>query len=374
MDPERGAGGHRPRIGLVLGGGGVLGAAWMTGALPALQKRLPCAINDVELVVGTSAGSVVAAAVRCGVGVDEMVALNRGAATGVLEDVGLASVEDGPLPPMPRLRVGSPRLMRAILLAPHRVHPLVAASAWLPHGRGQHAALRSMVHTMHAHAHAPRRAAPQGSASPEGAASPHGSVPQESLPAWVSGQTWIVAVDYDSGERVIFGRPGAPEVRLPDAVAASCSIPGWYEPVVIDGRRYVDGGVRSATSLTVVARADIDEVYVLAPMASFETDRPRKAAERVERRLRRVITHTLLREVNALRSLGVRVTMITPGPEDLAVMGANLMDPRRRIEVLETSLRTSAAALASPGRGAYRADGGVPGDGDYPEDGQSKVA
>jgi NTE family protein len=194
------------------------------------------------------------------------------------------------------------------------------------------------------------------------------------LPAWVSGQTWIVAVDYDSGERVIFGRPGAPAARLPDAVAASCSIPGWYEPVVIDGRRYVDGGVRSATSLTAVAPADIDEVYVLAPMASFETDRPRKAAERVERRLRRVITHTLLREVNALRSLGVRVTMITPGPEDLAVMGANLMDPRHRIEVLETSLRTSAAALANPGRGAYRAGGGVPGDDHYPEDGQPKVA
>jgi len=332
----------------------------MTGALPALQKRLPCAINDVDLIVGTSAGSVVAAAVRCGLGVDEMVAYNRGAAAGVLADVGLAPVEEGPLPPLPRLRLGSPRLMGASLLTPHRVHPLVGASAWLPHGRGRHVALRSMVHTLHTHAH--RHAAVQE------------SVRQESMPHWVNGQTWIVAVDYDSGRRVIFGRDGAPRVRLADAVVASCSIPGWYEPVVIDGRRYVDGGVRSATSLGAVARAGVDEVYVLAPMASLKSDRPRNPLERAERRLRRLFTRALLRDVNTLRSLGVRVTVVTPGPEDLAVMGANLMDPRRRITVLETSLHTSAAALASPEHGDDLTGGGSPAAGGYPEDDEPKVA
>ena len=165
MDPERGTGGNRPRVGLVLGAGGVLGAAWMTGALPALQERLPCPISDVDLVVGTSAGSVVAAALRCGVGIDEMVAYQRGTPTGVLSDIGVAAVEEGPFPPVPRLRLGSLRLMRASLLTPHRVHPLVGASAWLPHGRGRHAALRSMVHTLHAHPH--RHSAPLGSEPPE---------------------------------------------------------------------------------------------------------------------------------------------------------------------------------------------------------------
>jgi NTE family protein len=58
----------------------------------------------------------------------------------------------------------------------------------------------------------------------------------------------------------------------------------------------------------------------------------------------------LLREVRALRAAGIGVTVLTPGPEDLGVMGANLMDPRRRREVLETSLRTSAAMLASARR------------------------
>jgi NTE family protein len=54
----------------------------------------------------------------------------------------------------------------------------------------------------------------------------------------------------------------------------------------------------------------------------------------------------LLREAWALRAAGIAVTVLTPGPEDLAVMGANLMDPRRRRAVLETSLRMSAATFA----------------------------
>jgi len=51
-----------------------------------------------------------------------------------------------------------------------------------------------------------------------------------------------------------------------------------------------------------------------------------------------------------LRAAGIAVTMLTPGPEDLAAMGANLMDPRRRRAVLETSLRTSAVTFAGTRR------------------------
>jgi NTE family protein len=186
-----------------------------------------------------------------------------------------------------------------------------------------------MVHALHSHAY--RHLTPRGAPAD-----------------WVGGgRTWIVAVDYDRGRRVFFGRPGAPRARLPDAVVASCSIPGWYEPAMIGGRRYIDGGVRSPTSLGALARAGVDEVFVLAPMASAEPGRtPRKPHERLERRLRALITMALLREVRALSSAGIKVTVLTPGPEDLAAMGVNLMDPRRRQAVLETSLITSAAALA----------------------------
>ena len=333
--------GSRPRIGLVLGAGGVVGAAWMTGALEAVQDRLPCPVGEVDVMVGTSAGSVLAAALRCGVSIDDLTALQRGEPVSLLPGPDPGELTDGPLPPLPHLRVGSPRLMLAAMLRPHRVHPWVGASAWVLRGRGQHTALRATVHALHEH-HRAASGRPPVALTAQHRAGEHGAGEH-----WVDGHTWIVAVDYDTGRRVVFGRPGAPQARLADAVVASCSIPGWYEPAVIDGRRYVDGGVRSPTSLGLLARAGVDEVYLLAPMASVQADRTRKPHERLERRLRQLITLAMLREVRMLQSTGIRVTVLTPGPEDLAVMGVNLMDPRRRTAVLETSLRTSAAALAA---------------------------
>ena len=165
----------------------------------------------------------------------------------------------------------------------------------------------------------------------------------EDAGSWADGRTWIVAMDYDTGQRVLFGHPGAPPASLADAVVASCSIPGWYEPARIGGRRYVDGGVRSATSLSVLAGTDVQEVYVLAPMASTEPDHPLQPHLRLERRVRQVFTGALLRQARALGARGKRVTVVTPGPRDLAVMGANLMDPRRRQAVLEASLLSSAS-------------------------------
>ena len=96
------------RVGLVLGAGGVVGAAWMTGALSAVQDRLPRAINDIDLIVGTSAGSVLAAALRCGVGLDEMIALQRGDEVRWLREAGVGDLDEGPLPPRPQWRAGRP--------------------------------------------------------------------------------------------------------------------------------------------------------------------------------------------------------------------------------------------------------------------------
>ena len=341
MGPERVPGGGRQQIrgpqaspaaarrrtGLVLGAGGVVGAAWMTGTLRVVQERLPEPVGDIDLIVGTSAGSVLAAALRCGVTLDQMTDMQRGDPVPALRNAGVRDLDEGPLPPRPQLRAGSPRLMLTTLLAPHTIHPGVGASAWLPRGRGRHEALRATVTALGEYQ----------------AQRTTGWSPQ----SWADGRTWIVAVDYATGRRVMFGREGAPRVPLADAVVASCSIPGWYEPAVIDGRRYVDGGVRSSTSLRSLARAGLDEVYVLAPMASVLADRPARPPERLERRLRRLITRTLLREAEVLRGAGTRVTVLTPGPEDLAAMGFNLMDPRRRQAVLDVSRRTSAATLAA---------------------------
>ena len=322
-----GADGNGIRRGLVLGAGGVLGLTWMIAALGALEAEEGFDARDVEVCIGTSAGSVLAALLGCGVGVDVALRHQQGIPAPADPDISWDYDRDsgGAVPPRPGFGIGSPRLLLEAARHPRRVPPMAAFSAALPRGRGTLLPLHRMVELV-----------------------------SEPLPGggWPAApSTWIVAMDYAAGTRTVFGRDGAPPATLADAVTASCAIPGWYVPVVIDGRPYVDGGTLSPTSLDLLVGAGLDEVYVLAPMASFAYDRPRAAMARAERRWRRLVSRRVLADAEVLRASGTAVTLLGPGPEDLQTIGANLMDPRRRQAVLATALRTSVEALR-------RGDGG----------------
>jgi len=314
------------RRGLVLGGGGVLGASWMIGALAALQDTYGWDPRDAEVLVGTSAGSVLAGLLGCGITVETLVNHQRGvpAPGDPAVDFDPDNASGGPLPPRPKMGIGSTALLAQAVRHPRRLPPLAILSGLAPQGRGQLDAVGALIEVA-------VEAGVEAGASDDGWA-PH--------PA-----TWIVTMDYDTGRRVPFGRAGAPPAQLRDAVMASCAIPGWYAPVTIDGRRYVDGGTCSPTSLDLLANRGLDEVVVLAPMVSFDFDEPPSLVGRVERRFRRAMTKRVLREAAKVRRHGTAVTILGPGREDLEAIGVNLMDPRRRLRVLDTSLRTSAAAL-----------------------------
>ena len=302
----------------MLGAGGVLGAAWTIGALDAVQEHLGWDPREAEVLVGTSAGSVLVSSLACGVGVDALRNHQRGVVEAGDPEIDFDPDRDsgGSLPPLPRPFVGSPRGALNAALHPWRTTPMMALSTVLPQGRGSIEPVGQLVDAF----------------VPAGAWAPHP-------------QAWVVAMDYDSGRRTVFGRDGGPEAGLRDAVMASCSIPGWYAPVRIGRRRYVDGGACSPTSLDLLARLGLDEVVVLSPMTSLDYDRPGGVAARIERRFRRLVTRRLLGEVRKVSAAGTRVTLLGPGAQDLAGIGANMMDPRRRRQVLETSLRTSRSAL-----------------------------
>lgn len=309
-----------PRRGLVLGAGGVLGAAWMIGALKAVSDAYDWDPREAEVIVGTSAGSVLTGLLGSGIGVESLVNHQRGVlAPGDPQiDFDHERASGGSLPPRPHLRIGSTALLARAARNPRKVPPLAFLSGLAPRGRGQLDAVGELI----------------SAANPESDWAPH--------PA-----TWIVTMDYDSGRRTPFGRPGSPPAKLAQAVMASCAIPGWYAPVVINGRRYVDGGTCSPTSIDLLGGLGLDEVIVLAPMISFDYDEPPTLVGRLERRFRRSMTKRVLHETGKVRRHGTTVTILGPGAEDLAVIGVNLMDSRRRAAVFETSLRTSAAVLAS---------------------------
>ena len=308
------------RRGVVLGAGGVLGAAWTIGALAALQEHHEWDPREAEVLLGTSAGSVLAAFLGCGTGVDVLLDHQRGIVNAEAPDISYDPDRDsgGGRPPLPRLGIGSARGAFRTATRPWKVTPMGALATVLPQGRGSLDPIGSLVDAV----------------CPAGDWAGHP-------------RTWVVAMEYDTGRRVTFGRAGAPAAGLRDAVMASCAIPAWYAPVRIGGRRYVDGGTCSPTSLDLLAALELDEVVVLSPMTSLEYDRPGTVVGRLERRFRRAVTKRVLREAAKVSATGTKVTLLGPGAEDLVGIGINMMDPTRREQVLETSLRTSMAALRS---------------------------
>jgi NTE family protein len=321
-----------PRRALVLGGGGVLGFAWMLGALSAVEAVAGFDARDVDLAVGTSAGSVAAGLLGCRLPVEALCRHHQGIP--LPDDVQIDYDYDGTgaaLPTRPRMRPASPRLIVDGLRHPRRTSPLIALSGLLPTGTGTLAPVHALLENV-------STAAGFGEQWPD------------------APRPWVVAVDYASGRRVVFGRddlaPGrdgapriVPRATLADAVTASCSIPGWYPPTMIGPVPYIDGGVASNASTDLLRNTAVDEVFVLAPMGGRGNPHPKTAVQRLERLMRRAISRTIDADVASLRARGVRVFVLAPQPHDLAAMGLNLMDPRPRHDVLETARQTAADQL-----------------------------
>lgn len=308
------------RFGLVLGGGGVLGGTWAVGALLALERERGLRLTDADTIVGTSAGSVLTALIGAGVTPEQLRAhynnepVPDGPLAGYQWDPERAT--GGNRPGLPRLiGPGSFRLIGQGFRNIGQLPATAVLSGFLPAGTRS---LERVGHLVDA-------------VTPMDEWSEHRGV-------------WVVAMDFATGKRVVFGRPGAPVASLADAVMASCAIPGWFAPVRIGDRTYIDGGAVSATSVDMLAHAGLDEVFVVAPMVSFQIDEPRSVPARIERKWREQVTKMCSREVALLRAAGTKVTVLGPGPEDLAAIGSNLMDATRRRNVLETSIRTSAIA------------------------------
>lgn len=292
---------------LVLGCGGVAGGAWSIATLQRIEQQLGWDARDADIIIGTSVGAVLAALLGADVSVDKLAACQRGEGDCHWNhDVD----SGGAFPPLPKPRFTAPDLLLKGLRG--KVPILAAVSGLMPQGSFDMTPFRQLIDDV----------VPAGEWAP-----------RDGL--------WIMTVDTRSGQRVAFGRDDAPAAALNDAVCASYGVPAWCPPVVIGDRRYIDGGVASPTSADFLLDADIDEVIVLAPMASQRPDRPDARLARIERGVRRYMTRIVDREVTALEATGKRVRRYDPGPADLRAIGYNMMDPKRRLKVFETALKTN---------------------------------
>lgn len=277
-------------IGLVLGGGGVVGIAWEIGVVEALAQEGALDPAAAQTVVGTSAGSVVGTQLAAGQHVDDLVAAHLAPSDGV--GGGAAA------PDMTSVMKIFGGMMKASEMTTELAKETGRLACEAPTG-SEDAWVRSFDRLL-----------------------------GDAATAWPADTDLrVVAVSCTRGERRVWTKAdGVPVAR---AVASSCSVPGLFPPVTIDGDRYTDGGAWSASNADVLADDGLDQVVFIGPIGGFLAGTPQ-----VER------------EMAQLAARGAATTTILPGPafEDLRTQ---LMNPQFRAQGLDAGRQDGKSAAAS---------------------------
>lgn len=293
----------------MLGGGGVVGQAYHAGVLTALENDLRWDPRTADVIVGTSAGAIVATLLRSGVAASELAAWAVQAPQNVQSEM-LLKLFGEDLPQLDPVRMKdllrppsmpSVALLRGALMRPWKFHASAALMTLLGPGNfdiAEHlAALRQV----------------EGTRWPD--------------------DLWITAVRRADGRRVVFGRPGGPPAPLHLAVAASCAVPGYFAPVPIGGRAYIDGGVHSLTNAALLADRDLDLdlVIIVSPMSG-----PGPPTD-IGALMRRHAGRRLARELRALRAAGIAVVVFEPGRAVQELMGLDFLSSDRVHDIVRES-------------------------------------
>jgi NTE family protein len=295
------------RVGLVLGGGGAVGAAYHAGALAALEYDVGWDARRAAVVLGTSAGSLVGALLRLGVPASDLAALSVGTpahfagesmTSWILDRPSFAPITVRDLLRIPRVPRPSTLLGLAKLTLKQRLVPVGALSMLLPEGREMLAPHLEFLDGI-------------------------------SRATWPDDPLLVCAVRRRDCKRVVFGAP-AP-ASLSAALAASCAVPGYFAGVEIDGDTYVDGGVISATNADVLAQYDLDLVIVISPMTG--TARFPSMSHAVRRLCRR----TLDGELCVLRRRGIPTVVVEPGADVTRNMSMDFMSDRASTDIVRSA-------------------------------------
>ena len=301
------------RVGLVLGGGGITGAAFEMATLMAIEPATGWNSDEAEVVVGTSSGAFVASLLRNR-------ALN-------LDSLVLATDDRKDVSDRIRAHV-------------YTKGSGVKLGKWVRHGLVP--GVRRPGLTVLLGSPAPYHAAGIGDW-----VTAH--IGPEAAMGWPTRPTAIVAHDIQSGTRTAFGTDAAPRAGMADAVAASSAVPLVFRPFQLGESLYVDGGVSSGTHADLVLGTPepLDLVLVIAPMAAGDL---RKRARLYEKLLDGAGSKSLVEELDWIRMAWPDCDVVTLSPS-LSVQSAarpNPMDPARSVPTFMRTLISMKRTLAQP--------------------------
>jgi NTE family protein len=299
---------------LVLGGGGPVGIAWEAGLIAGLAEG-GVDLSEADFIMGTSAGSFVGSQLAMGRSAGDMAAAivaeaerHKSAADIARPPSGGSTSERPAAPDLTPLM----RMMQEAAAGtrdPQEVRKEIGVFALAAKTVDEATFIKSFGRQLSG----------------------------EQAEGWPAKAYACTAVDAESGEFVVWNNDS--KVGLARAVASSCSVPGVYPPITINGRRYIDGGMRSGTNADVAKGHDR---VVLVALRIGGAD-PAQAERQKQ---------LLDREIKALTDDGAKVEVVTPDPASQAAFGANLMDARVRPAAAKAGLEQG-RALAAAMRGFW---------------------
>jgi len=339
---------RQSKTALVLGGGGFTGGVYEIGALRALDLlAVNRTINEFDVYVGTSAGAFIASMVANGITPEEMMRVINSDLPSPLSDISLGML----------LQPNYGGFVRKSLTFPLRV-------AGVARGLLSHVREVSAVDIVNGLA----------GGLPSGVYSGRGieSYVEEALAdpdrtndfRLLDHELYLTATDLDSTERVVMGDGEWMDVPISTAVAASGALPMLYEPVRIDGREFIDGGIRSTTNIDVAVEHGAKFIVVINPVVPYVNDLRKRIPTIMGTRARRVsdmgftaignqafrlLSHERLHiavQHWEERYPGVDIILIEPEFDDELMFGTSIMDYSARLEIAKHGFESVTLKLA----------------------------
>ena len=339
---------RRSKTALVLGGGGFTGGVYEIGALRALDLlSVNRTVNQFDVYVGTSAGSMIAAMTANGITPEEMMrVVNRQVPT-----------------PFRDVDIGT--LLRPNLLefAWKGVRLPLHAAGLLRHMASQVGQLSAMDIVL-----ALAEALPSGIYSGRGIERYVRQVLSDPDRTddfrLLESELYLVATDLDTCERIIFGAEDWDDVPISSAVAASTALPMVYKPVEIKDRELVDGGIVSTTNIDIAVEAGAKFLVVVNPLVPFVNEFDKRIPTLFGSRVRRVsdmgfpqigyqtfklLAYQRLHEVARQwedKYPGVDIVLIEPEPNDELMFQTSVMNFSSRVDIARHGFQSVTLKLA----------------------------